>query len=96
MVALQMLVEKQKEIPDAMPVMFILTDGHQEGGVNIDKILPVVKKIGIPIYTIAYDITEEDKKPMKKLAETSGEASMTVADEKDVVNVLRSLLNSRT
>lgn len=96
MVALKLLVEKQKEIPDAMPVMFILTDGHQEGGVNLDRILPTVKKIGIPIYTIAYDITEEDKKPMKKLAETSGEASMTVADEKDVVNVLRSLLNSRT
>lgn len=33
---------------------------------------------------------------MRKLSQVSGEADLTDAGEKDVVNVLRGLLNSRT
>ena len=42
---------KQKEIPDAIPVMFILSDGQQQGGVKLNRILPIVKALnsyGIP------------------------------------------------
>ena len=96
MAATKMLLEKQKEIPDAIPVMFVLSDGHQEGGVNLSRILPIVKALKIPIYTIGFDMLEEDEAEMRKLSQVSGEADLTDAGEKDVVNVLRGLLNSRT
>ena len=96
MVATQMLLEKQAELPDAVPVMFVLSDGHQEGGVNLSRILPIVKALKIPIYTIGFDMLDEDMQDMRKLSQVSGEADLTDAEEKDVVNVLRGLLNSRT
>ena len=96
MAAAKMLLDKQKEIPDAIPVMFVLSDGHQEGGVNLSRILPIVKALKIPIYTIGFDMLDEDMEEMRKLSQVSGEADLTDAGEKDVVNVLRGLLNSRT
>ena len=96
MAATKMLLEKQKEIPDAIPVMFVLSDGHQEGGVNLSRILPIVKSLKIPIYTIGFDMLDDDMEEMRKLSQVSGEADLTDAGEKDVVNVLRGLLNSRT
>ena len=96
MVAAKMLLEKQKEIPDAIPVMFVLSDGQQQGGVNLSRILPIVKSLKIPIYTIGFEMFEEDMEEMRKLSQVSGEADLTDAGEKDVVNVLRGLLNSRT
>ena len=96
MAATKMLLEKQKEIPDAIPVMFVLSDGHQEGGVNLSRILPIVKALKIPIYTIGFDMMSDDMEEMRKLSQVSGEADLTDAGEKDVVNVLRGLLNSRT
>ncbi len=96
MAATKLLLEKQKEIPDAIPVMFVLSDGHQEGGVNLDRILPIVKSLKIPIYTIGFGMESEDEEEMRKLSQVSGEADLTDAGEKDVVNVLRGLLNSRT
>lgn len=96
MAAMKMLLDKQKEIPDAIPVMFVLSDGHQEGGVNLSRILPIVKAVKIPIYTIGFEMWEEDEAEMKKLSQVSGEAELTDAGDKDVVNVLRGLLNSRT
>ena len=41
-------------------------------------------------------LSEEDEEEMRKLSQVSGEADLTDAGEKDVVNVLRGLLNSRT
>lgn len=96
MAAMKMLLDKQKEIPDAIPVMFVLSDGHQEGGVNLSRILPIVKAVKIPIYTIGFEMWEEDEAEMKKLSQVSGEAELTDAGDKDIVNVLRGLLNSRT
>lgn len=96
MAAAKMLLDKQKEIPDAIPVMFVLSDGHQEGGVNLSRILPIVKTLKIPIYTIGFDMLDDDMEEMRKLSQVSGEADLTDAGEKDVVNVLRGLLNSRT
>lgn len=96
MAAMKMLLEKQKELPDAIPVMFVLSDGHQEGGVNLSRILPIVKAMKIPIYTIGFEMLDEDEDEMKKLSQVSGEAELTDAGDKDVVNVLRGLLNSRT
>lgn len=96
MVATKMLLEKQKEIPDAIPVMFILSDGQQQGGVKLNRILPIVKALNIPIYTIGFEMQSEDEEEMRKLSQVSGEADLTDAGEKDVVNVLRGLLNSRT
>ncbi len=96
MAATKMLLDKQQEIPDAIPVMFVLSDGHQEGGVNLSRILPIVKALKIPIYTIGFDMMDDDMEEMRKLSQVSGEADLTDAGEKDVVNVLRGLLNSRT
>lgn len=96
MVATKMLLEKQQELPDAIPVMFILSDGQQQGGVNLNRVLPIVKALKIPIYTIGFEMLDDDMEEMRKLSQVSGEADLTDAGEKDVVNVLRGLLNSRT
>lgn len=90
LVALQMIQDKLKEIPDAKPMLFVLTDGDQNTGYSLHKTLPVVGGLQVPVYSIAYNY--KNTAELDSLSEIN-EASVIKADTDDVVNQLRNLFN---
>lgn len=89
---MKMLLEKQAEIPDARLMLFVLSDGEQNEGTNYSRIVPIVKALKIPVYTIGYNMTETDE--LNRLAEIN-EAALINASSEDVINHLRNLFNSQ-
>ena len=92
LVGLDMIEKKLEEIPDAMPIMFVLTDGEANGGYSLDRIATVVASLDVPVYTIAYNYNN-----MSDLSTLSGlnEAASIRADSSDIVNQLRNLFNTQ-
>jgi Ca-activated chloride channel family protein len=86
-----MINKKLDEIPDAKPMIFLLSDGEQNRGNSLDKISGIVENLQIPIYTIGYNnanLTE-----LGKLSAINEAASIN-ADSDDVVYQLKNLFNS--
>ena len=90
--AIKMLLDKQKEVPDAKLMLFVLTDGEQNRGTSYDRIRSIVKSLKIPVYTIAYNT--ESTADMKELSEMN-EAAPLEASTQDIVNQLRNLFNTQ-
>ena len=88
----KLLLDKQKEVPDAKLMLFVLSDGEQNVGVKYDRITSIVKALGIPIYTIGYNMSSTDE--LKALAGIN-EAALINASSDDVVNQLRNLFNTQ-
>lgn len=91
LVAMQMIQEKMKEIPDAEPMLFLLTDGDQNTGYSLSKTLPIVGGLQVPVYSIAYNY--HNTGDLEALSEIN-EASVIKADTDDIVNQLRNLFNA--
>ena len=89
-VGLNMLLDKAQEVPDATLMLFILSDGKQNKGINLSRIKPIVAGLKIPIYCIGYNMTETDE--LKELSEIN-EATLINSDTDDIVNQLRNLFN---
>lgn len=90
--ATKLLLDKQKEIPDAKLMMFVLSDGEQNVGVKFERIPSIVKALGIPVYTIGYNMSSTTE--LKALASIN-EAALINASSDDVVNQLRNLFNTQ-
>ena len=88
---MKLLLEKQDEISDARAIMILLTDGAQNEGASYSRISGIVKAFGIPVYTIAYNMTTPED--LKDLADLN-EADAANASSDDIVNKLRDLFNS--
>lgn len=90
LVATNMLLEKQKEIPDSKLMMFVLSDGETNMGHSLENVSKVVKNLDIPIYTIGYNAN------ISALGEISNinEAASINADSEDVIYQLKNLFNS--
>jgi len=100
LVGLDMLLTSRDKIPNAKLMLFVLSDGAQNQGYSLDKITPVVRGLGIPIYTFGYNIAGEDaeKKSAREALKTLSsinEASTISADEGDVVYNLRNFFNAQ-
>ncbi len=90
LVALDMIEKKLEEIPNAKTMLFVLTDGEQNGGYSLNRVTGIVGGLQIPIYTIAYNYSNiTDLDTLSKI----NEATNIKADTDDVVNVLRNLFN---
>lgn len=91
LVGMDMLTQKAKEIGDAKLMLFLLTDGQQNRGYSLDRITPIVEGLSIPVYTVAYNYSDNGE-----LEELSGvnEAAFLNADSDDIVNLLRNLFNA--
>ena len=92
MEATKLLLDKQKEIPDATLMMFVLSDGAQNVGIKYERIPSIVKALGIPVYTIGYNMSSTTE--LKALAGIN-EAALINASSDDVVNQLRNLFNTQ-
>lgn len=89
----RLLLAQKALMPNAKLMLFVLSDGVQNRGYDLDKIVPVVAGLGIPIHTIGYG----DGADMTGLTALSNinEASSTKADESNVVYNLRNIFNSQ-
>lgn len=92
MEATKLLLDKQKELPDAKLMMFVLSDGEQNVGIKYERIPSIVKALGIPVYTIGYNMSSTAE--LKALASIN-EAALINASSDDVVNQLRNLFNTQ-
>ena len=92
MEAAKLLLDKQKELPDAKLMMFVLSDGEQNVGIKYERIPSIVKALGIPVYTIGYNMSSTEE--LKALASIN-EAALINASSDDVVNQLRNLFNTQ-
>lgn len=94
LVALKMLLEKQKEVPDAKLMLFVLSDGQQNEGYSLSRITPIVGGLQVPIYTIGYNL-DNDSSAERELLRLSriNEAVLINAKSEDLINQLRNLFN---
>ena len=90
LVAVKMLLDKMKDNPDARPVLFVLSDGEQNEGMNFDRIEPIIRSLGITVHTIGYNA---DLKELNKLAKINESVSIDASSD-DVVYKLKELFNA--
>ena len=92
-VAMDMIEKAQKDNPNAKPMIFLLSDGHQKVGYSLEAIKPALRDSKIPVYTISYT-ADADTAAMKELSEVN-EAATINADSEDIVYKIKSLFNSQ-
>lgn len=90
LVGMNMIEEKLAEVPDGKPMIFVLTDGEQNKGFSLDRVIGIVGGLQVPVYTIAYNYS--DSGDLEKLSGIN-EAATIKAGSDDIVNQLRNLFN---
>lgn len=90
LVATNMLLEKQKEVPDSKLMMFVLSDGETNTGHDLGDATRVVENLDIPIYTIGYNANIA---ALGKISSINEAASIN-AESEDVIYQLKNLFNS--
>ena len=90
LVACKMILDKKEEVPDAKMMLFVLSDGEQNEGYSLARITPVVRGLGVPVYTIGYNFSETGE--LEELSEIN-EAASIKANTDDIVNHLRNLFS---
>ncbi|MCR5304511.1 MAG: VWA domain-containing protein [Lachnospiraceae bacterium] len=90
LVGVDMLEKTLEEVPGAKPMLFVLTDGEQNQGFELDRVTGIVAGLGIPVYCIAYNYS--DNGDLETLSGIN-EAATIKAGSDDIVNQLRNLFN---
>ena len=90
LVAVQMILEKLKENPDARPVIFVLSDGQTNQGYEFERAAAIIKSLGITVNTIGYNA---DLDELQKLSKINESVSIN-ADSDDVIYKLKELFNA--
>lgn len=90
LVGLDMIEKKLEELPEAKPMIFVLTDGDQNEGYSLKRITGIVGGLQVPVYCIAYNYSNTGE--LETLSKIN-EATTIKADSDDVVNQLRNLFN---
>ena len=89
-VALEMLLEAKRQIPDGKPILFVLTDGETNSGFEFSQVRKVFEGLLIPIYTISYGESIGELRQVSSL----NEAASLKADETDIKYQIGALLNA--
>lgn len=92
LVALDMVLTKKEEIPDAKTMILLLSDGKQNRGTSLGTTTNILENLEVPVYTIGYG-EDAEKDALSKIASINEAASIT-ADSDDVVYTLKNLFNS--
>ena len=90
-VASKMLTDAKKQNPNAKLMLFVLTDGETNRGLEFKDIEKVIRGIKIPVYTIGYN---EEIDILKKLSDIN-EATTMNAESDNVIYKLESLFKSQ-
>ncbi len=91
LVALDMLAEKAREVPEAKLMLFVLSDGEQNEGYSLKRVTPIVAGMQVPVYTIGYNYNDENGE--LNLLSDINEAAALNATSDDISNQLRNLFN---
>jgi Ca-activated chloride channel family protein len=91
LVGLDMLLKAKANIPNAKPLLFVLSDGAQNWGQSLSDIKSILEAYQIPINTIGYN---DDNKALQELANIN-EGAIVNADTENVVYELKNLFNSQ-
>ena len=86
-----MINEYKQSIPDAKTMIFVLSDGQCNRGVEYGTSAGIVSHYGIPIYTIGYNEQIDSLKDLSSI----NEAVYINADNDDVVYELAALFNAQ-
>jgi len=89
-VAMNMMLEKMEEIPDAKPMIFVLSDGETNRGNSLSDIRSIVSALQMPVYTIGYNA---DIDALKEISDIN-EAVCINAGTEDIAYQLRQLFNA--
>ncbi|MBQ7637829.1 MAG: VWA domain-containing protein [Clostridia bacterium] len=89
-VAMDMMLAKMEEIPDAKPMIFVLSDGETNRGNSLSDIRNIVAGLQMPIYTIGYNANID---ALKEISEIN-EAVCINAGTEDIAYQLRQLFNA--
>ena len=93
LIGMKMIQDKLKEVPNAKPILFVLTDGRTDQGFSYQQTAEMFKTLGVPIYTIAYgsNINGSELQALSSIVE----ATTIKSGEGQVAFKLSSLLNSQ-
>lgn len=90
-VAMNMINEYKKQVPDARCLIFVLSDGLQNKGHSINDITDTVSGLQIPIYTICYN--DGDANTLGQLSDINEGVTINASTE-DVIYQLKQLFNA--
>ena len=89
-VALQMIEDKLAEVPNAKPMVFVLSDGETNRGYSLDDVTNIVSGLNVPVYTIGYNA---DIDALSQLSDIN-EGVCINANTDDVIYQLKQLFNA--
>lgn len=93
LIGLKMIEDKMEEVPDAKPMLFVLSDGDANRGVNLERTAKIVGGLEVPVYAIGYNLHGGSAEDQLKTLSSVNEAALINADSDDIVNQLRNLFN---
>jgi Ca-activated chloride channel family protein len=89
-VALDMVIKAQSQVPNAKIRLLILSDGKQNEGLSLDDVTGLVNGIAIPVYGVGFEANLTD---LQTLADIN-EGYCINADSEDVIYKLRNLFTA--
>ena len=90
LVAVQMILEKMKDNPNARPIIFVLSDGETNQGYEFERAAQIIEALGITVNTIGYNANLDE---LSKLSAINESVSIN-ADSEDVIYKLKELFNA--
>lgn len=90
-VALKMLLEEKQRDPEVRPMLFVLTDGETNQGLDFGELSATVEGLQIPVYTIGFEADIAQLGRVSALVE----AANLNAGEADLRYKIGSLLNAQ-
>ena len=91
MVAVDMIQKKLIDIPDARPIIFLLSDGERNVGYRVSECEDIIQTLSIPIYTINYNMNVTND--MKAISDINEGVSINATSD-DVIYQLKQLFNA--
>jgi len=92
-VSTQMLMEYKEKNPNCKPMLFVLTDGMTNRGLDYNAVKSVLASIEIPIYTIGYG-ENIDATLLKEMSGLNEASTMSAKDE-EILYKIGTLLNAQ-
>ncbi|MGI9336037.1 MAG: VWA domain-containing protein [Gammaproteobacteria bacterium] len=90
-VSLSMLSNAISANPKARPMLFVLTDGETNRGLNFSEVERVITGVNVPVYTIGYEADLDELGRLSQLVE----AASINADQGEIEYKIGSLLNAQ-
>ncbi len=96
LVAMKLMMDKKEEVPNAKMMLFVLSDGDQNYGYDLNRVAPIIGGLKIPVYSIGYNLSKNSgaEKELTRMSNIN-EAAMINADSENLINQLRNLFNTQ-